>query len=74
MRSLRNCRSRDLLGQHAGNDFVEGLLKSSKLPYTLVAVSEDRASIGVKDASGEIFSAEELVVRVFSVIMNLHNQ
>ena len=54
---------KDLLGLEPSSPHIDDLLKSARLPYKVVPTSGKRASVGLQDPSGEIHSAEELVVR-----------
>lgn len=51
-----------MLGLEPESPRIQELLKQSKLPYKVVPVPGKRQSIGIQDPSGEVFSAEELVV------------
>lgn len=56
------CRVRDLLGKQANDDSLQNMIRNSLLPYTIVPHSKDRPTAAIKTHSGEIYSAEELVV------------
>lgn len=58
----RCCRTRDLLGRPAAGESLGALLQGSYLPYTVVEDPE-RKTVAVKAHTGEVYSAEVLVVR-----------
>ena len=55
------CRTRDLVGKLALHDDVSTLLTQNLLPYTIVE-DPDRKTVGIKTQTGDIVSAEALVV------------
>ena len=55
------CRTRDLIGKLALHDDVSSLLTQNLLPYTIVEDAE-RKTVAVKTQTGDIVSAEALVV------------
>ncbi len=55
------CRTRDLLGKLAASDAVGLLLTENHLPYTIVEDAQ-RKTVAVKAHTGELLSAEALVV------------
>ena len=59
------CRTRDLVGKLALHDDVGKLLTQNLLPYTIVE-DTDRKTVGIKTQTGDIVSAEVLVVRTCS--------
>ncbi len=56
------CRTRDLVGKLALHDDVSTLLTQNLLPY-IVVEDPDRRTVGIKTQTGDIVSAEALVVR-----------
>ena len=57
-----------MLGLEPESPHIAELLSTAKLPYKIVPTTGKRASVGVRDPSGEIHSAEELVVSLLSLV------
>ncbi len=55
------CRTRDLVGKLAASEAIGSLLADNHLPYTIVE-DEQRKTVSLKTHTGELLSAEALVV------------